>query len=223
MQCHIAAPIIDAFVHKKNKKGADTGFWKKLNQEFWKLVKSYGSDRKVAAWKRYLDLSALHFHPNTDISGSLAGRLILSHKIARSSRKSISVCWNTLRQRRKRSRRSRRSKRLGIWDFVCFRILLMEVFTLPHEFRWNPPDSNRNVGIPWNSDRIHLAGASAILVFHSIEFPTESNRIWRNQLESGSLREWFPLESAGMCWNPWEFQWIPTHSNGFQCLPLLLL
>ena len=76
---------------------------------------------------------------------------------------------------------------------------------------------------PWNSDRIHLAGASAILVFHSMEFPTESDGIQWNQLESGSLQEWFPLESVGMCWNPLEFpyfgefQWIPTHSNVCLC------
>ena len=108
-------------------------------------------------------------------------------------------------------------------------LMVVEVFTLPHEFRRIPLDSKRNVGIPWNSDRIHLARASAILVFHSMEFPTESDRIQWNQLESGSLQEWFPLESIGMCWNPLEcvgIHWNSTeiwNSNGFKCLPLLLL
>ena len=83
--------------------------------------------------------------------------------------------------------------------FFCFVTTLakvIEVFTLPHEFRQNLPDSNQNVRIPWNSDRIHLAGASAILDFHSMEFPTEFDGI---------------QEPLGMV------------SNGFQCLPLLLL
>ena len=75
----------------------------------------------------------------------------------------------------------------------CF-IQFTEVFTLPHEFQRNLLDSDWTVGIPWNSDRIHLAGASAILVFHSMEFPMESNGIHWNHLESGSLQEWFPLE-----------------------------
>ena len=98
-----------------------------------------------------------------------------------------------------------------------------KVFTLPHEFQQNPLDSNWNVRIAWNSDRIHLAGASAILVFHSMEFPTESDGIWQNQLESRSLWEWFPLESIGMCWNPLEFAYfggIPMDSNRFQQIPM---
>ena len=71
--------------------------------------------------------------------------------------------------------------------------------------------------------RIHLAGASAILVFHSMEFPTESDGIQWNQLESRSLQEWFPLECVGMCWNPLEFPYfggIPTDSNRFQRIPM---
>jgi hypothetical protein len=96
-------------------------------------------------------------------------------------------------------------------------------------------DSKQNVGIPWNSDRIQLAGASAILVSNSMEIPTESDGIQWKLLESGSLQEQFPLESIGI---PFRFQGIPmestfqfnsngfqeilTDSNGVKCLLLLL-
>ena len=52
--------------------------------------------------------------------------------------------------------------------------------------------------IPGNFNGKHLAGASAILVSHSMEIPTFFQ----------SLQEWFPWESMEFCWNsvrvPWE-------------------
>ena len=92
---------------------------------------------------------------------------------------------------------------------------------LPHEFWRNPLDSDWNVGIPWNSDRIHLAGASAILVFHSMEFPTESNRIQQNPVESVGIQEPLGMVSIGIHWNVLKsigIPWIPMFD-----LPLLLL
>jgi len=53
-------------------------------------------------------------------------------------------------------------------------------FPIPLKFQWNPT---------WN--------------------PTESDRIWWKQLESGSLREQFPLESIGI---PTRFHGIPMES-----------
>ena len=87
----------------------------------------------------------------------------------------------------------------------------LEVFTLPHEFWRNLQDSDRNLRIPWNSNRIHLAGASAILVFHSMEFPMETDGIHQNH-----------LESVGIHWNSHTIgnMGIPMDSNRFQQIPI---
>jgi len=77
-----------------------------------------------------------------------------------------------------------------------------EVFTFPHEFWRNPVDSERNVGIPWNSDGIQMAEASAILV---------SNGIRRNLMETTRIREPPGTVSIGIHWNSNQ---IPWNSNG---------
>ena len=62
--------------------------------------------------------------------------------------------------------------------------------------------------IPWNFYGKHLAGASAIWVSISMEIPTFSKEFRWKWSVSGSLQEWFPMESMGFHWNsagiPWE-------------------
>ena len=105
----------------------------------------------------------------------------------------------------------------------------MEVFTLPHELQWNMLDSNWNVGISWNSDGIHFAGASAILVFHSMEILTESDGIQRLNQNPGASGNGFhsnPLEfhpdSIRIYWNVDGIPIFPENLgfgiSGVQCL-----
>ena len=82
-------------------------------------------------------------------------------------------------------------------------------------------------GIPWNSDGIQMAEASAILVSNSIEIPMESDRIRWNLMETTGIREPPGTVSIGIHWNsdqiPWnsngkyipaKFQWNLTESIG---------
>ena len=90
--------------------------------------------------------------------------------------------------------------------------LLLEVFTLLHEFLWILPDSQWKVRIPWNFYGKHLAGASAICVFISMEIPTF---FWGVLTEMVGIKKPLGMIPNGIheiplefCWNsaliPWE-------------------
>ena len=80
-----------------------------------------------------------------------------------------------------------------------------------------------NVGIPWNSNRIQLAGASAILAFHSIKIPMESSGIGQNPGAPRNGIHWNPLElhlDSNVKFNPNGFPRIPLYSVGIQIFQL---
>jgi len=61
--------------------------------------------------------------------------------------------------------------------FPIWNMLNEEVFTLLHEFQWNPADFKQNVRILQNPDGNQLAGASATLVSNSVKILMESHGI----------------------------------------------
>ena len=86
-----------------------------------------------------------------------------------------------------------------------------EVFTLPHEFLWIPPDSQWKVGIPWNSMEFLWKAfdwSLSHLGFHfhgnSHFFPRNSNGNGRNLGASRNDSQWNPWDSIGI---PLKFRW----------------
>jgi len=112
---------------------------------------------------------------------------------------------------------------LPYWICKYWMYLKMEVFTFPHEFRRNPADSERNVGILMESRWLKPQPFWFPIPLKFQWNPTESDGIWWKQPESGSLREQFPLESIGI---PTRFHGIPMesifqlNSNGIRRNPL---
>ena len=108
------------------------------------------------------------------------------------------------------TKRVRTTYRLGKGDQKCTCCLVLEVFTLLHEFLRIPPDSQWKVGIPWNFYGKHLAGASAIWVSFSMEILTFFQGI---PMEMVGMREPLGMIPNGICGIPLEFHGKQPYCN----------